>query len=118
MKTSRISSFAVTLGALATLGVATFAVAADKPKSAAPQPADIMKDPTDHPAKSGPLDFTAKDITGKEVNLKDLKGKVVMLVNVASRCGNTKQYKPLEALYEKYKDQGLVIVGFPANQFG
>ena len=52
------------------------------------------------------------------MDLSQYKGKVVMLVNVASRCGNTPQYKPLEAMYEKYKDKGLVIVGFPANEFG
>ncbi len=64
------------------------------------------------------LDFVMKDIDGKDKNLADFKGKVVMFVNVASRCGNTKQYAPLEKLYQTYKDRGLVIVGFPANQFG
>ena len=59
-----------------------------------------------------------KDINGKDVNLADFKGKVVLIVNVASRCGNTPQYKPMEELYEKYKDRGLVIIGFPANNFG
>src|SRR5205085_4548377 len=64
-----------------------------------------------------PLDFTVKDIDGKDVNLSDYKGKVVMMVNVASKCGFTPQYKGLEALYRKYKDQGFVILGFPANDF-
>src|ERR1035438_10185442 len=50
--------------------------------------------------------------------LANFKGKVVLLVNVASRCGYTPQYKGLEALYEKYKDHGFVILGFPANNFG
>src|SRR3954465_15038599 len=67
---------------------------------------------------AGPLQFTMKDIDGKDVDLSQYKGKVVMLVNVASKCGNTPQYKPLEAMYEKDKDQGLVIGGFPANEFG
>ncbi len=67
---------------------------------------------------AGPLNFTMKDIDGNEKNLADYRGKVVMLVNVASKCGNTKQYAALEKLYEKYKDQGLVVVGLPANQFG
>src|SRR3954451_14586946 len=69
-------------------------------------------------AKSGPLQFTMKDIDGKDVDLAQYKGKVVMIVNVASKCGFTPQYKQLEALNKKYKEQGLVILGFPANQFG
>ena len=64
-----------------------------------------------------PLNFVMKDIDGKPVNLGRYAGKVVMFVNVASKCGNTKQYTPLEALYKKYKSKGLVILGFPANDF-
>jgi glutathione peroxidase len=64
-----------------------------------------------------PLAFTMKDIDGKEKNLADYRGKVVLMVNVASKCGNTPQYAGLEKLYESYKDKGLVIVGFPANNF-
>lgn len=59
-----------------------------------------------------------KDIDGKDTSLKAYKGKVVLLVNVASQCGLTKQYTGLEATYQKYKDQGLVIVGVPCNDFG
>src|SRR5579862_5725496 len=62
-------------------------------------------------------DFTMKSIDGEQVSLKSYSGKVVMLVNVASKCGFTPQYAGLEALYEKYKDRGLVIVGVPANNF-
>src|SRR5690349_14065262 len=62
----------------------------------------------------GPLQFTVKDIDGKDVDLSQYKGKVVLMVNVASRCGNTPQYKQLEEMYSKYKDQGFVILGFPA----
>jgi glutathione peroxidase len=69
-------------------------------------------------AVKGPLQFKMKDIDGKEVALSDYKGKVVLIVNVASKCGNTPQYKTLEALYEKNKDAGLVIIGVPANEFG
>jgi glutathione peroxidase len=64
------------------------------------------------------LDHKMKDIDGKDVNLSQYKGKVVMIVNVASKCGLTPQYKGLEATYKKYKDQGFVIIGVPANQFG
>jgi glutathione peroxidase len=62
-------------------------------------------------------DFTMKSIDGQPVKLKSYRGKVVLLVNVASKCGFTPQYAGLEAVYEKYKDQGLVIVGVPANNF-
>jgi glutathione peroxidase len=62
-------------------------------------------------------DFTMKSIDGEPVSLKNYSGKVVMVVNVASKCGFTPQYAGLEALYEKYKDRGFVIVGVPANNF-
>ena len=62
-------------------------------------------------------EFTMKSIDGQPVSLKSYKGKVVLLVNVASKCGFTPQYAGLESLYEKYKDRGLVIVGVPANNF-
>jgi glutathione peroxidase len=69
------------------------------------------------PASKTIYDFNMKDIDGKQVSLADYKGKVVMIVNVASLCGNTPQYKDIEAMYEKYKGKGLVILGFPANNF-
>jgi glutathione peroxidase len=64
------------------------------------------------------LDYEMNTIDGKPVKLESFKGKVVLMVNVASKCGLTPQYKGLEALYKKYKDDGLVIIGFPANNFG
>jgi glutathione peroxidase len=63
-------------------------------------------------------DFTLNSIDGQATPLSNFKGKVVLLVNVASRCGFTPQYSALESIYEKYKDQGFVIVGIPANNFG
>lgn len=58
------------------------------------------------------------EASGKQTSLKDYKGKVVLLVNLASKCGLTPQYEGLEALYKKHKDEGLVILGFPCNDFG
>jgi glutathione peroxidase len=63
-------------------------------------------------------DFSAKDIRGKERKLDEYKDKVLLIVNVASKCGFTPQYKGLEALYEKLHARGLEILGFPSNQFG
>jgi len=62
-------------------------------------------------------DFTVKTIDGKEFNLSELKGKKVLVVNVASKCGLTPQYKQLQELYSKYSDKGFTIIGFPANNF-
>jgi glutathione peroxidase len=59
-----------------------------------------------------------KDIDGKDTSLKAYEGKVLLVVNVASRCGLTKQYKELQALHEKFKDQGFAVLGFPCNDFG
>ena len=64
------------------------------------------------------LSFKATSIEGKPVELSKYQGKVVVIVNVASKCGLTPQYDGLQALYEKYKDKGLVVLGFPCNQFG
>lgn len=63
-------------------------------------------------------DFTVKDLQGNDLNLAQYKDKVMVIVNTASQCGLTPQYKLLEDIYQKYKDRGLVILGFPCNQFG
>jgi glutathione peroxidase len=111
----KLRSVILAAGALVLAGVAM---------AAGPSfPKDVIKPPTDAPAtaKNGqpasPLDFTVKDINGHEVNLSQYKGKVVMIVNVASKCGFTPQYEQLEAVYKKYADRGFVILGFPANNF-
>lgn len=81
----------------------------DKPASA----------PAVQPAAAGsPLDFTMNRIDGATQALSEYKGKVVLMVNVASQCGLTPQYEALEALYKSKKDAGLVVLGFPANNFG
>ena len=75
-------------------------------------------------AKTKPMEketiyqFKVQDLTGKEFDFASLKGKKVIIVNTASKCGNTPQYKELEMLYEKYKSKNLVVIGFPANNFG
>ncbi len=63
-------------------------------------------------------EFKVKDIQDKEVDLSAYKGKVLLIVNVASKCGATPQYDPLQAIHAKYADKGLVVMGFPANNFG
>jgi glutathione peroxidase len=62
-------------------------------------------------------EFKAKSLDGKDISMKNYEGKVVLIVNTASKCGFTPQYEGLEALYKKHKDKGLVILGFPCNQF-
>lgn len=73
-------------------------------------------EPATQPAPAA-LNFSVKDIDGKDVNLADFKGKVILIVNVASKCGNTPQYDGLEKMYAQDKDKGFVILGFPANNF-
>lgn len=91
-------SAAILFGAIA---MGTFGVAADEDKKAPPA-----------------LAFEMENIDGKKVALDSYSGKVILVVNVASKCGLTDQYEALQGLYEKYKDKGLVVLGFPCNQFG
>lgn len=91
-------SAAILFGAIA---VSNLGVAADEGKKAPPA-----------------LAFEMENLDGKKVALDSYSGKVILVVNVASECGLTPQYEALQGLYEKYKDKGLVILGFPCNQFG
>ncbi len=95
---------------------------AEKPGHATPakdeKAPEGKQPPTRVVADPAVLGFKAKDIEGNEVDLSTYKGKVVLIVNVASKCGYTRQYAGLQKLYEQKKDQGLVIIGFPANDFG
>ena len=69
------------------------------------------------PEAASIYDLTCEDITGKKINLSDYRWQVMLIVNVASKCGFTPQYAKLEKLYQKHKDSGLVVLGFPCNQF-
>lgn len=73
--------------------------------------------PASPPPEKSIYEFSMKDIDGKEVKLDVYKGKVIMIVNTASKCGLTPQYEGLQSLYDKYKDKNFVILGFPANNF-
>ncbi len=77
--------------------------------------ADVKKEDKPVPAV---LNFTMKSLAGEDVNLAQYQGKVILMVNTASECGYTYQYEGLEKMYETYKDKGLVLLGFPANNFG
>lgn len=85
----------------------------DGAKSDAAKPSEPPK-----ASETSILDISMKRIDGSEENLTKYKGKVVVIVNVASKCGYTKQYDALQKVYDKRKDEGLVILGFPANEFG
>src|SRR5438094_295082 len=106
MKT-KITLLAIAVIAVAVLSVAALSRAHSKTENAMTAP-----------VANSIYDFTLKDIDGKEASLSQYHGKVLLLVNVASRCGFTPQYEGLEKVYLKYKDRGLIILGFPANNFG
>jgi glutathione peroxidase len=99
----RTVSPSILLGAAAALAVVCLSARAAEPAAKAP---------------SSVLDFRVKDIDGKDVSLSKYQGKVLLIVNTASQCGHTPQYKGLEAIFEKYKDQGFEVLAFPANEFG
>jgi glutathione peroxidase len=123
------AALAVTLaiGAIAAIGASALALnpGGSTPAPATPAPAPDVAKPAAPAApkpdsKEAPsvLDLKVNAIDGTEVNLADYRGKVVLIVNVASKCGFTKQYAGLQELFDAKKDKGLVILGFPANNFG
>lgn len=75
------------------------------------------EDKVDAKKAGAAISFSMKSLDGKEIDLKSYAGKVVLVVNTASKCGLTPQYKDLQAINEKYKDKGLAVLGFPCNQF-
>jgi glutathione peroxidase len=112
-----IGGILLATGIVAAVG---FTRAAAEPEKSAPAAATASPAApgTEAKAPKSMHDFTVKSIDGKDVNLADYKGKVCLVVNVASKCGYTKQYDGLEKLYKAKKDSGLTILGFPCNDFG
>jgi glutathione peroxidase len=81
-------------------------------------PRAMVAAPSDSRRPASVFDFTVKDIDGKDVALSQYRGKVLLIVNTASQCGRTPQYKGLQEIYQKYRDQGFEVLAFPANDFG
>jgi len=123
--TSSMLCMVLTLGLGASLALAQNKVEPEPTEKAPSTPAKVeekapesKQPPTRAIADPAVLGFKMKDIDGKEVDLASFKGKVVLMVNVASKCGYTKQYAGLQKLYDDRKEKGLVVLGFPANDFG
>jgi glutathione peroxidase len=107
------------LSTLCLLGVTVAAVAQEPSAPAVPATGDAVAAETETEGTAGPgLKFTAKSIDGADVDLSKYAGKVVVIVNTASKCGMTTQYKQLQELHEKWSPKGVTVLGFPCNQFG
>ena len=120
----RFRSVALKLVLLSLSAIALLSYAASLGEKALAQPritlaSSTSQMPTDQEVQSTLIyDFTMDDIDGKPRSLGEFQGKVMMIVNTASFCGNTPQYEGLQTLYERYQDQGFTILAFPANDFG
>ena len=99
---------------LLAVSASSFATAEDSKKADEKKPASANAEKKVHPIYGQ----TMKSLTGKETKLSQFRGKVMLIVNVASECGATPQYDPLQGLHKKYTEKGLAVVGFPCNQFG
>ncbi len=99
------------------LGIALLGLSCFSPENSVESKATSLQNQNQMMSNTTFHSFEATDIDGNSFAMSSLKGKKVMVVNVASKCGYTKQYEPLQKLYETYKDKGFVILGFPCNQF-
>lgn len=109
-------------GAFIAIMIPLMSISKDKAERAEFEPASLISEPVvneeEKKVSKDVLGYEIELIDGTKKSLEDFRGDVLMFVNVASKCGLTPQYKDLEALYLKYKDEGFVILGFPANEFG
>ena len=115
----RASVFGLILGVMAAAPLSIEpSIAAAQPPSSAKKDGKKKTGKKKGKKKAPALDFKMKTLDGKEQSLKAYRGNVILMVNVASKCGLTPQYEGLQALYEQYAEKGFVILGFPANNFG
>ncbi len=101
-----------------TLLIGGIAVAAHAQETTPSRTEPAAAEASDEPATAGALSFQVKSIDGADVDMSKYAGKVVVIVNTASKCGMTPQYKALQELHTEYSEQGVVVLGFPCNQFG
>jgi glutathione peroxidase len=119
LRPSVLKTAALSLSAMALFGYSTSVDEKTRAQSPFTLASSTSQVQADHESQATRIyDFTMEDIDGKPRTLSEFKGKVVMVVNTASFCGNTPQYKGLQTLYEQYRDQGFTILAFPANDFG
>ncbi|HSG99176.1 MAG TPA: glutathione peroxidase [candidate division Zixibacteria bacterium] len=110
--------FALQIATIAVAALATGACGGEQPEQTAADPVAKGSDSVNNVQVTNIQAIPFQTITGEETSLADFAGKVVLIVNVASKCGYTPQYEGLEKLYQRFADSGLVIIGFPANNFG
>ena len=113
-----LAAFALILGAQALRVQNAAHEHAQAPDTTTDAPATTTETTTDEKKPMSFLDFKTESLEGKPVDLSQYKGQVILVLNTASKCGNTPQYEKLEKLYEEHKGEGFTIIGFPANNFG